>query len=430
MKTTATTARLSAGSCYSGKRVAAVPAARPVARRSALQVTARKYNNVCNSHPRAPRAPQTRSCHLPLCQPLIRERLCCAQILETIGNTPIIKLNKLAPEGVTIWAKAEYFNPLSSVKDRLAIAVIEDAEARGLLKPGDTVVEATSGNTGIAVAMVCAQKGYNCVITMAEPFSVERRKVMRMLGAKVIVTPKAGKGTGMVAKAEELCEKHGWFLCRQFENMANPAYHASTTGPEILRDFAGERLDYYVTGYGTGGTFHGASKVMKAARPDLKIVLAEPESAGLLASGVQTRRKDTGAPLGSHPAFTAHPIQGWTPDFVPKVLEDGVMLNMIHELMPVPGAEAIKTAKALAAEEGIFTGISGGGSVYAALQVAKKAPKGSVICTMLPDTSERYLSTPLYADIAAEMNEEELAIATSTPSFQLVPGKEPVLAAK
>jgi len=351
-------------------------------------------------------------------------------ILETIGNTPIVKISdRLAPKGVEVYAKAEFMNPCSSVKDRLALAVITDAEQKGLLKPGDTVVEATSGNTGIAVAMVCAQRGYDCVICMAEPFSVERRKIMRMLGAKVIVTPKAGKGTGMVAKAEELCEKHGWFLCRQFENDANPAFHASTTGPEILTDFAGKRLDYFVTGYGTGGTFQGVGRVLKAARSDTKIVLLEPEAASLIASGTKTERKDTGAPKGSHPAFAAHPIQGWTPDFIPKVLEDAQAMDLVDELVPISGPEAIETAQKLASTQGIFTGISGGASMAGALKVAAKAPKGSVILTMLPDTSERYMSTPLYESIAADMNEEELEIAKSTPSFQLLPGEEPVLQA-
>jgi cysteine synthase len=311
----------------------------------------------------------------------------------------------------------------------LALAVITDAERRGVLKKGDTVVEATSGNTGIAVAMVCAQRGYDCVICMAEPFSVERRKIMRMLGAKVIVTPKAGKGTGMVAKAEELCAEHGWFLCSQFENDANPAFHASTTGPEILQDFAGKQLDYFVTGYGTGGTFQGVGRALKAARPDTKIVLLEPEAAGLIASGVTTERKPTGAPAGSHPAFAAHPIQGWTPDFIPKVLEDAQAMNLYDELVPITGPEAIETAQKLARMEGIFTGISGGASMAGALKVAEKAPKGSVILTMLPDTSERYMSTPLYESIAADMNEEELEIAKSTPSFQLLPDAEPILQA-
>mmetsp|Transcript_38310 Transcript_38310/g.80475 ORF Transcript_38310/g.80475 Transcript_38310/m.80475 type:complete len:396 (+) Transcript_38310:29-1216(+) len=350
-------------------------------------------------------------------------------VTHTIGNTPVVKLSeKLVPEGVTVYAKCEFFNPLASVKDRLALAIIQDAEERGVLKPGDTVVEATSGNTGIAVAMVCAQRGYKCVITMAEPFSVERRRLMRMLGAKVIVTPKAGKGTGMVRKAEELCEKHGWFLCHQFENEANWKFHEATTGQEILNDFEGKQLDYWVTGYGTGGTFHGVSKALKANRPEVKIVLAEPEDAGLLKSGIKTERKEDGAPLGTHPAFTPHPIQGWTPDFIPKVLEDAGM-EAVHELMPIPGAKAIETAKLLAANEGLLTGISGGGTMWAALETAKKAPKGSVILAMLPDTGERYLSTPLYAEIAADMNEEELEIAKSTPSFQLLPDVEPVLQA-
>jgi len=349
-----------------------------------------------------------------------------------VGNTPVVKISdKLAPPGVEVYAKCEYFNPLASVKDRLAVAIIEDAEKRGELKPGMTVVEATSGNTGIAVAMVCAQRGYDCVICMAEPFSVERRRLMRMLGAKVIVTPKAGKGTGMVRKAEELCAKNGWFLCHQFENEANWKFHEATTGPEIIADFksSGKKLTHWVTGYGTGGTFHGAGKALKAAIPDVKIVLAEPEAAGLLASGVATERNADGSPKASHPAFAAHPIQGWTPDFIPKVLEDAPMAELQDELFPIPGDAAVNTAKALAAKEGLLTGISGGGTMYAALETAKKAPKGSVILAMLPDTGERYLSTPLFADIPADMNDEELSIAKSTPSFQLIPGQEPVLAA-
>lgn len=342
-------------------------------------------------------------------------------ITETIGNTPVVKISdKTAPAGRTIYAKCEYFNPLSSVKDRLALAIIEDAEKKGLLKPGDTVVEATSGNTGIAVAMICAQRGYKCVITMAEPFSVERRKIMRMLGAKVIVTPKKDKGTGMVRKAEELCEKHGWFLCHQFENEANWKFHEATTGPEILNDFKDKQLDYWVTGYGTGGTFHGAGKYIKDNRPDVKVVLAEPEDAGLLKSGIATERNADGSPVGSHPAFNAHPIQGWTPDFIPKVLEDGMANDLMDEYIPIPGAKAIETSHMLAANEGILTGISGGGTMYAAIEAAKKAPERSVLLAMLPDTGERYLSTGLFADIQADMNEEELEIAKSTPGFQLL----------
>merc|ERR1719310_1993275 len=284
-------------------------------------------------------------------------------IVETVGDTPVVKLNRLSPPGKTIYAKCEYFNPLSSVKDRLAKAIIEDAERSGKLKPGGTVVEATSGNTGIALAMVCAQRGYNFVATMAASFSTERRKVMRMLGAKVIITPAPLGGTGMVLKAEELAEKHGWLLARQFENDANPAYHAQTTGSEIVRDFAGKKLDYWVTGYGTGGTFHGAGKVIKQARPDLKIVLSEPQAAPLLTSGEKQERKtvlgEYGAPAKGHPAWTPHPIQGWTPNFIPKVCEEGMNLGLADEVMLVDGQESIETAMKLARQEGIFCGISG-----------------------------------------------------------------------
>lgn len=267
--------------------------------------------------------------------------------------------------------------------------------------------------------MLAAQRGYKCVITMAEPFSIERRKLMRMLGAKVIITPKADKGTGMVKKAKELAEKHGWFLCRQFENEANAAFHAATTGPEILADFAGQRLDYYVLGYGTGGTFAGAGGVIKAKRPEVKLVLAEPEAAGLLASGIPTERNADGSAVGSHPAFKPHPIQGWTPDFIPKILEEGVKAQPYDEFIPVPGQAAIETAQALARTQGILTGISGGASMYAAIEMAKKAPEGSVLVAMLADTGERYLSTPLFESIQADMNDEELAISRSTPNFQL-----------
>ena len=350
-------------------------------------------------------------------------------VTYTIGNTPVVKVSdKVAPAGVEIYAKCEFFNPLASVKDRLALAIIEGAEKDGTLKPGQTVVEATSGNTGIAVAMICAQRGYPCVICMAEPFSVERRKLMRMLGAKVIVTPKAGKGTGMVRKAEELCEKHGWFLCHQFENEANWQFHMETTGPEIINDFEaeGKTLTHWVTGYGTGGTFHGAGKKLKEKWPELKIVLAEPEDAGLLVSGTGQDRKADGSPASSHPAFKPHPIQGWTPDFIPKVLDDSPE-GLRDVLLPIPAAGAISTSKALASKEGLLTGISGGGTMWAALETAKTAPKGSVILAMLPDTGERYLSTPLFAEIAADMDEAELEIAKSTPSFQLLPDAEPVL---
>lgn len=343
-------------------------------------------------------------------------------ITQTVGNTPVVKINdRLCPEGRTIYAKCEFFNPLASVKDRLALSIIETAEKEGKLKPGDTVIEATSGNTGIAVAMMCAQRGYDCVITMAEPFSVERRKLMRMLGAKVIVTPKAGKGTGMVEKAAELAEKHGWFLCHQFETDANWKFHEATTGPEILNDFKDKQLDYWVTGYGTGGTFHGVGKYIKANRPDVKIVLAEPGAADLLASGIPTERNDDGSPNGSHPAFSPHPIQGWTPDFIPLVLEGGQKLNLMDEYIAIPDGAAVETAQALAKTQGILCGISGGATMWAAIETAKNAPEGSVICAMLPDTGERYLSTPLFASINGDMNEEELEIAKSTPSHILLP---------
>jgi cysteine synthase A len=300
-------------------------------------------------------------------------------ILGTIGRTPIVRINRLAPAHVTLYAKCEFFNPMSSVKDRLAIAIIEDAERRGTLKPGQTVVEATSGNTGIALAMVCAAKGYPFVAVMAESFSVERRKIMRLLGAKVILTPAAERGTGMVRKAKELAEKHGWFLARQFENPANPEYHRNTTGPEILSDFAGRRLDFWVSGWGTGGTLTGAGEMIKKARPDVRIIATEPAGASLLSGG----------------EFKPHKIQGWTPDFVPAVLNRSVP----DEILPVTDEEALQTARDLAAKEGIFCGISSGGTVAAALKVAQKAPQGSVILAMLPDTAERYLSTPLFEGI-------------------------------
>jgi cysteine synthase A len=296
-------------------------------------------------------------------------------ILGTIGRTPVVRINRLAPSGITMYVKCEFFNPLSSVKDRLAIAIIEDAERRGVLKPGQTVIEATSGNTGIALAMVCAAKGYPFVAVMVETFSVERRKVMRMLGAKVILTPAAERGSGMVKKAEDLAKKHGWFLAQQFENQANPAYHRNTTGPEILSDFAGHRLDAFVTGWGTGGTLTGAGEMLKLARPDTKIILAEPENASLVA----------GKP------WSPHKIQGWTPDFVPKVLNKTVA----DRIVTVSDTDAVGTARALAQKEGIFCGISSGATFAAALQVAAQSPSGSVILAMLPDTGERYLSTVL-----------------------------------
>jgi len=307
-------------------------------------------------------------------------------ILGTIGNTPVVRINRLAPDGVTMYVKIEAFNPLSSVKDRLAIGIIEDAERRGVLKAGQTVIEATSGNTGIALAMVCAVKGYPFVALMSDSFSIERRKLMRALGAKVILVPAAERGSGMVKKAEEMAKKHGWFLARQFENPANPDYHRNTTGPEILRDFAGKRLDYWVTGYGTGGTLTGAGDMLKKARPDIKIVVAEPEGAALL-SGAE---------------WKPHKIQGWTPDFIPAVLDRKVA----DEIVTVGDIESRDAARDLATKEGIFCGISSGATFLAAKKVAEKAPKGSVILAMLPDTGERYLSTILFEGINEGTDEE------------------------
>jgi cysteine synthase A len=301
-------------------------------------------------------------------------------ILHTIGRTPIVRVHRSAPGHVAMYVKCEYFNPLSSVKDRLAIAIIEDAERSGALQPGQTVVEATSGNTGIALAMVCAAKGYPFVAVMVETFSIERRKIMRMLGAKVILTPAAERGSGMVRKAEELAGKHGWFLARQFENPANPAYHRQTTGPEILSDFAGRRLDFFVTGWGTGGTLTGAGEVIRLARPEVQVVATEPAGASLLAGA----------------EWKPHKIQGWTPDFVPKVLNRSVP----HQIVPVTDDESIAASRSLARNDGIFCGISAGGTFAAALKVAEKAPAGSVILAMLPDTAERYLTTPLFEGIA------------------------------
>ena len=310
-------------------------------------------------------------------------------ILDTIGRTPVVKLQRTGPENVDIFVKIESFNPMASVKDRLAFAIIDDAERRDVIKPGQTVVEATSGNTGIALAMVCAAKGYPFVATMAESFSVERRKIMRAMGAKVILTPAAERGTGMVKKAAELAEQHGWFLARQFENLANPAYHRQTTGPEILSDFAGRRLDYWVTGWGTGGTMTGAGQVIKLARPDTKIIATEPAGASLL--GGQE--------------WAPHKVQGWTPDFVPDVLNPEVY----DQLVPVNDDDGIATSHHLAAKEGIFVGISSGATLAAALQVAESAEAGSTILAMLPDTGERYFSTPLWADLNEGSDDEWLA---------------------
>ena len=301
-------------------------------------------------------------------------------ILGTIGKTPVVRIQRLAPQHVTMYVKCEFFNPLASVKDRLAIGIIEDAERSGALKPGQTVVEATSGNTGIALAMVCAAKGYPFVAVMTETFSVERRKIMRILGARVILTPGPERGSGMVRKAQELARKHGWFLARQFENEANPAYHRSTTGPEIIQDFVGRRLDYFVTGWGTGGTLTGAGQMIRLARPDVQIIACEPAGAALL----------------SGQGWSPHKIQGWTPDFLPEVLNREVA----HRIVTVSDAEAVESARNLAAKEGIFCGISSGATFAGALRVAAEASEGSVLLAMLPDTGERYLSTVLFEGIA------------------------------
>lgn len=344
-------------------------------------------------------------------------------ILGTIGNTPVVRINKLGPKGINLFVKVEAFNPLGSVKDRLALGVIEAAEKSGALKPGQTVVEATSGNTGIGLAMVCAQKGYPLVVTMAEPFSVERRKLMRFLGAKVIITPAAERGFGMVAKAAELAKTHGWFLTRQFENEANPAMHERTTAREIINDFKGEKLDYWVTGFGTGGTLNGVARVLSKERPDTKIVVCEPADAPMLSTKSPQERNADGSPAKPNAAFKPHPMQGWSPDFIPKITADAVDMNVISRIITIAGPDAMKNAKALAQQEGIFVGITSGATFAGALEVAKDAAPGSTILCMLPDTGERYLSTPLFGDISADMNDEEVSISKSTPNHQMPPPK-------
>ncbi len=339
-------------------------------------------------------------------------------ILQTVGNTPIVRLNRLGPEGVNVFVKLEAFNPMSSVKDRLALGVIEDAEKSGALKPGQTVVEATSGNTGIGLAMVCAQKGYPLVVTMAESFSLERRKLMRFLGAKVVLTPAALKGSGMLAKAIELAEEHGWFLVRQFENEANADAHSRTTAPEILAAFADDSLDYWVTGFGTGGTLKGVSRVLKRESPNTKVIVCEPDNSQLLGSGIAQPRNDDGSIKESHPLFRPHLMQGWSPDFIPKLTEDVVTAELIDEVIPIAGDDALRLARALALDEGIFTGISGGATLAGALAVAERAKPGANVLCMLPDTGERYLTTPLFDGIPEDMTAEELEISRSTPNYR------------
>jgi cysteine synthase A len=339
-------------------------------------------------------------------------------ILDTIGRTPLVRLNRLAPAGVAVHVKLESFNPLGSVKDRMARAVIEDAERRGALKPGQTVIEATSGNTGIGLAMVCAQKGYPLVIVMAESFSIERRKLLRFLGAKVVLTPASEKGTGMLNKAVELAEQHGWFLCKQFDNEANAEVHTRTTAQEILYDFSAEPLYAFVSGFGTGGTLLGVARGLKAADAGIRIVVAEPDNSPLLGSGIAQPRDAAGWPSASHPHFRPHLMQGWSPDFVSSLMEKAVREGLVDEIVPVAGQEALRLARALATQEGIFVGTSGGATLAAALDVARRAPPGSHIVCVQPDTGERYLSTPLFDGIGADMNDEEQALSRSTPGYR------------
>jgi cysteine synthase A len=340
-------------------------------------------------------------------------------ILDTVGDTPAIRINNLAPDDVAIYVKAEFFNPASSVKDRLALNIIEEAERAGALHAGQTVVEASSGNTGIGLAMVCAQKGYPLVVTMPDSFSVERRKLMRMFGAKVVLTPRAERAYGAYRKALEFAEANGWFFARQFETRANADIHESTTAREILNDFAGTRLDFFVTGYGTGGTLVGVARALRRERPETRIILSEPANAQMVGSGVEQQRKADGAPCVSHPAWQPHAIEGWAPDFIPLVLQEGIDSTFYDEVVPIDAADGIEWAKALARSEGILTGISGGSTFGVARRLADAAPPGAVILCMLPDTGERYLSSALFEDIETEMNDEEKALSLSTPSAQL-----------
>ena len=340
-------------------------------------------------------------------------------ILDTVGNTPTIRINRIAPDHVSVFVKAEAFNPGGSVKDRLALNIIEAAEREGRLKPGQTVVEATSGNTGIGLAMVCAAKGYPLVVTMADSFSIERRKLMRFLGAKVVLTPRAQKGFGMYTKARELAEANGWFLASQFETKDNADIHEATTAREILGDFEDKPLDYWITGYGTGGTVSGVARALRAERPETKIILTEPANAAIVSSGYVNARNAEHQPTESHPNFEPHPIQGWTPDFIPWVLQEAIDNSYYDDLVPIPGPEGIGWSQRLAAEEGIFTGISGGSTFAVAMRLAESAPAGTVMLVMLPDTGERYLSTPLFEGIAEDMTEDEQALSVSIPSAQL-----------
>jgi cysteine synthase A len=339
-------------------------------------------------------------------------------ILGTIGRTPVVRLKRMAPAHANLYVKLEAFNPMGSVKDRLALGVIERAEQDGSLRPGQTVVEATSGNTGIGLAMVCAAKGYPLVVTMAENFSVERRRLMRFLGARVVLTPAAQKGSGMLAKAQELAARHGWFLARQFENEANADVHSRTTAAEILEDFRDTRLDAWVTGYGSGGTLKGVARVLRERRPGTKIIVCEPDNSQVLGSGIAQPRAADGSPAASHPAFRPHAVQGWSPDFIPKLAADAVTQGLIDRIVPVSGAEALQLARRLATDEGILAGISGGATLAGALEACRELPEGANVLCMIPDTGERYLSTPLFADVPADMSDEELEIARSTPGYR------------
>jgi cysteine synthase A len=337
-------------------------------------------------------------------------------VLAAIGDTPVIRLNRLAPAHCNVFVKAESFNPMGSVKDRLALGVIEDAERSGALKPGQTVIEVTSGNTGIGLAMVCAVKGYPLVVVMGENFSIERRKLMRFLGAKVVLTPAALRGMGANAKAEELVAKHGWFHCRQFDNEANADMHSRTTAPEILSAFEGRALDWFVTGAGTGGTLKGVSRVLKAQSPGTRIAVCEPDNSPVLNSGIAQKRHADGRPAESHPQSRPHVMQGWSPDFIPKLTEDAFTMQLVDRVLPINGADAMRLARELATREGIFVGVSAGATLAGALQLAADSPPGTNILAMLPDTGERYLSTPLFDGIGADMREEELEISRSTPA--------------
>ena len=337
-------------------------------------------------------------------------------ILDTIGNTPTVRINNLGPKQVNIYVKIESFNPMGSVKDRLAIGVIEDGEARGELKPGQTVIEGTSGNTGIGLAMVCAQKGYPLVVVMSENFSLERRRILRFLGAKVVLTPASEMGSGMVRKVDELAAEHGWWRARQFENPANADVHARTTAVEILQDFDDLSLDYWVSGFGTGGTINGVARVLKVKSPHTKIMVCEPDNSQTLGSDIPQPRNADGSHSQSHPNFRPHLMQGWSPDFIPKLAEQVTDANHIDGFLPIDGNFALQCAKDLAQKEGIFVGTSSGATFAGALKIAETAPEGTNILCMLPDTGERYQSTTLFDDISTEMNEEELEISRSTPA--------------